>query len=328
MKRLMVLLCLLGIVFVHSIYIANCTAEEKIILRSSDVHGEGYPTVEAVKYMGDLLTKWTNGRMAIHVFPGGKLGGEKDTLEQTRLGYMDMTRVSLGPVGAYAPGLNAFNLPFVFRSVEHMHKVVDGEIGNSLLSELEQGGLIGLCFMDSGARSFYNNKRPIKTPEDMKGLKFRVMDNPLFVEMVVAYGGSAVRLPHTQIYNSIKSGAVDGAENNPPTFWTQKHYEVTDYYSMTEHLIVPEILVFSKKKWDTLSLTDQLLVRKASFECAKKERELWHIQEKDAMNKLKGIGFQIIEDVDKEPFIQATKPIRDKFGAKYTDLLKKIYDVK
>ncbi|MBU3952716.1 MAG: TRAP transporter substrate-binding protein [Proteobacteria bacterium] len=328
MKRYLVLLSLLGIFFAQCIGVANCAADEKIILKSTDVHGEGYPTVEAVKFMGDLLTKWTNGRISIEVYSGGKLGGESETLEQTRLGYMDMTRVSLGPIGAYAPGLNAFNLPFVFRSVEHMHKVVDGEIGTSLLFQLEKGDLVGLCYLDSGSRSFYNKQRPIKVPSDMKGLTFRVMDNPIFVEMVEALGGKAVKLPYTQIYDSIKSGAVDGAENNPPTFWTQKHYEVTDYFSMTEHLIVPEILVFSKKKWDTLSLTDRLLVRKASFECVRKERELWQIQEKDAINKLKGVGYKIIKDVNKQPFIQATQSLREKFGAEHAELLKKIDEVK
>lgn len=323
MKLYVCFLCLFGIFFVQSVDVVNCKAEEQIILKSSDVHGKGYPTVEAVKYMGELLTKWTNGRMAITVFPDGKLGGEKDTLEQVRQGYMEMTRVSLGPVGQYADGLNAFNLPYIFRSVEHMHNVVDGEIGTGLLLELAQGGLIGLCFMDSGARSFYNNQRQIHSPEDMKGLKFRVMNNPVFVEMVNAFGSSAVKIPFPEIYKAIQSGAVDGAENNPPTVFTQNHFEVTKYFTLTEHLIVPEILVFSKKIWDSLQEFDRILIRKAAVACSVKERELWQQKEQASLKVLKQHGF-IVENVDKAPFIEATKLIREKFGAKYADLLIKI----
>ena len=328
MKRYMVFLCLLGILFVQSIYVTNCAADEKIILKSSDLHGEGYPTVEAVRYMGELLKKWTNDRITIKVIPGGKLGGEKDMLEQTRQGYMEMTRVSIGPVGKYADGLNAFNLPFIFRSVEHMHNVVDGEIGNRLLLELEQSGLIGLCFMDSGARSFYNKKRQIHSPADMKGLKFRVMNNPIFVEMVNALGADAVSIPFPEVYRAIQSGAVDGAENNPPSVFTQKHFEVTKYFSLTEHLIVPEVLVFSKKKWDSLQKLDRELIRKAAVACSSKERELWQQKEQADLKALKQHDYIILENIDKVPFIQATKPVREKFGAKYTDLLKKISAVK
>lgn len=328
MKRNMCFLCVLGIFFVQCLYVSNCAAVEKIIFKSSDVHGEGYPTVEAVKHMGDILTKWTNGRIAINVFPGGKLGGEKDALEQVRQGYMEMTRVSLGPVGKYANGLNAFNLPYIFRSVEHMHHVVDGEIGVELLLDLEQGGLIGLCFMDSGARSFYNNQRQIHSPEDMKGLKFRVMNNPIFVEMVNALGADAVQIPFPEIYKAIQSGAVDGAENNLPTVFTQKHYEVTKYFSLTEHLIVPEILVFSKKIWDSLQELDRVLIRKAAVACSLKERELWKQKEQAGLKVLNQKGYIILENIDKVPFIEATKLIREKFGTKYTDLLKKISEVK
>ncbi len=278
--------------------------------------------------MGELLSNWTNGRITIKIFPNGKLGSEKDTLEQTRQGYIEMTRVSLGPVGKYAQGLNVFNLPFIFRSIEHMYNVVDGEIGTTLLLELEQAGLIGLCFMDSGARSFYNSKRPISSPEDMKGLKFRVMNNPIFIEMIQAFGAKAVSIPFSETYKAIQSGAVDGAENNSPTVFTQKHYEVTKYFSITEHLIVPEILVFSKIAWDYLPAVDKELIKKAAIECSIKERELWKKKERIDLENLKEQGFIILDDIDKEPFIAATQAIREKYGAGFKVIMNKIEKTK
>jgi tripartite ATP-independent transporter DctP family solute receptor len=303
-------------------------ADQTIVIKSSDVHGEDYPTVEAVRFMGELLSNWTNERITIQIYPDGKLGSEKDTLEQTRQGYIEMTRVSLGPVGKYAQGLNVFNLPFVFRSIKHMYNVVDGEIGTALLLELEQAGLIGLCFMDSGARSFYNSKRPISSPEDMKGLKFRVMNNPIFIEMIQAFGAKAVSIPFSETYKAIQSGAVDGAENNPPTVFTQKHYEVTKYFSITEHLIVPEILVFSKVAWDHLPAVDKELIKKAAIECSIKERELWQKKKLIDLKNLKEQGFTILDDIDKEPFIAATRAIREKYGAEFKGIMNKIEKTK
>ncbi|MFC1621337.1 TRAP transporter substrate-binding protein [Candidatus Omnitrophota bacterium] len=324
MKRLKLFVVLSVLALFIFSYITDSLASEALIFKSSDVHNDGYPTVEAVKHMGELLENWTNGRITVKVYPGGKLGGEREALEQVQLGYIHMTRVSLGPVGVYSEGLNAFNLPYIFRDTEHMHKVVDGDIGKGLLRGLEKGDLIGLCFMDSGSRSFYNKHHPIRTPEDMKGLRFRVMDNPIFVEMVKALGAEAVKIPFTEIYSAIKSDAVDGAENNAPTVFTQKHYEVTDYYSITEHLIVPEILVFSKKIWDVLTEADKILIRKASVLCVEKERELWQKKEEADLQQLVDEDFTIIRDIDKGPFIKATQSVREKFGGKYKDLLSRI----
>jgi tripartite ATP-independent transporter DctP family solute receptor len=306
------------------IHLSNCLADQNIVIKSSDVHGKNYPTVGAVRYMGELLSSWTNKRITIQIYPEGKLGSEKDTLEQTRQGYIEMTRVSLGPVGKYAKGLNVFNLPFIFRNIEHMHKVVDGEIGDTLLLELEQAGLIGLCYMDSGARSFYNSKKPIRSPDDMKGLKFRVMNNPIFIEMVQAFGAQAVSIPFSETYQAIKSGAVDGAENNSPTIFTQKHYEVTRYYSLTQHLIVPEVLVFSKIVWDSLSTQDQELIAKAATACSIRERELWQKKEQVDLAELNKHGFIILEEIDKKPFIAATNKIREKYGSEFSEVIKKI----
>ena len=292
-------------------------------IKSSDVHPMGYPTTDAIEYMGQLLSTWTGGRMNIKIFHSMQLGGEKEALEQVQLGALEMTRVSVGVVGPIVDEFNAFNLPYFFRSVDHMHNVVDGEIGTELLNRLEAGGLIGLGYMDAGSRSFYNNIRPIASIDDLQGLKVRVMQNPIFIDMVNAMGGNGLPIAFNELYTAIQTGVVDGAENNPPSYESGKHYEVAQYYTLTEHLMVPEIFVFSKKVWDTLSPLDQQLIRKASVLAVQKERELWAAREQVSLDKLKEQGIQVITEIDKQPFIDATEPVRMKFGEKYSDLIKK-----
>ena len=297
-------------------------------IKSSDVHPMGYPTTDALEYMGQLLNDWTSGRINIQIFHSMQLGGEKEALEQVQLGALEMTRVSVGVVGPIVDEFNAFNLPYFFRSVEHMHKVVDGEIGTELLNKLEAGGLIGLGYMDAGSRSFYNNVRPISSIDDLQGLKVRVMQNPIFIDMVNAMGGNGLPIAFNELYTAIQTGVVDGAENNPPSYESGKHFEVAQYYTLTEHLMVPEIFVFSKKVWDTLSPLDQQLIRKASVLAVEKERELWAAREQVSLNKLREQGIQVITDIDKQPFIEATDPVRMKFGEKYADLIKRAAAVK
>ena len=297
-------------------------------IKSSDVHPMGYPTTDAIEYMGQLLNSWTSGRMNIKIFHSMQLGGEKEALEQVQVGALEMTRVSVGVVGPIVDEFNAFNLPYFFRSVDHMHKVVDGEIGTELLNKLEAGGLIGLGYMDAGSRSFYNNVRPISSIDDLQGLKVRVMQNPIFIDMVNAMGGNGLPIAFNELYTAMQTGVVDGAENNPPSYESGKHYEVAQYYTLTEHLMVPEIFVFSKKVWDTLSPLDQQLIRKASVLAVVKERELWAEREQVSLNKLKEQGIEVITEVDKTPFIEATEAVRMKFGEKYADLIKRASAVK
>ena len=324
MKRLVAVLLAIGIVA----FGFSAMAADKLVIKSSDVHGDGYPTVEAIKYMGDLLDSWTSGRLTIQVYGALQLGGEKEALEQVQVGALEMTRVSVGVVGPIVDEFNAFNLPFVFRSSQHMYNVTDGEIGTDLLNKLEKGGLIGLGYMDAGSRSFYNKERPIEEPDDLKGLKIRVMQNPIFVEMVNSMGGNGTPVAFNELYTALQTGVVDGAENNPPTIIEHKHYEVTGYYSLTQHLMVPEIFVFSKKVWDKLSPMDQQLIRKASALCVLKERELWAAKEKKAFEELARVGMKVNKGLAKEPFIKATEPVRQKFGGKYSALIKKIQAVK
>ena len=310
----------------------SAVAQQKMVFKASDVHPEGYPTVAAVESLGKKLAAATNGRLTVAMYPAMQLGGEKEAIEQAQVGAIAFARVSVGALGPVVDDLNVFNLPYVFRNTAHMQKVIDGAIGQELLDKVTNGGkgLIGLCWMDAGARNFYDTKKPIKQLADLKGMKIRVMGNPMFVDMANSMGANGVPMGYDQVFTSLQTGVVDGAENNPPSFVFDNHYQVAKYYTIDEHLIVPEMLVFSKKIWDSLSKDDQALVVKFAKEAQQEERKLWNVYEKQAMEKAKAAGIQIIpvSADEKKAFQDAVKPVWDKYGPKYAAMIKRIQDVK
>jgi len=284
-------------------------AQQKLVLKATGVHPLGYPTVEAVVRMGKKLEAATNGRISIQMFPSMQLGGEKEMIEQAQIGALQIARISLGPMGSLVPELNAFNLPFVFRDPEHMKKVVTGPIGDEMLKKLSDhpsANLIGLCWMTGGTRNLYNSKKPVASMDDMKGMKIRVMGNPIFVDTLNAMGGNGVAMGYDQLINALQTGVVDGAENNEPSYNSGQHYRYAKYYSMTQHLIIPEILVFSKKTWLTLSKADQDLIMKAAKEAQAEQWALWGDMEKKSIADMKANGVQIVK-VDNAPMAAAVK---------------------
>ena len=304
-------------------------AQSKIVLKSSDVHPLGYPTVEAVVRMGNKLEAATNGRISIQMFPAMQLGGEKEMIEQAQVGALQMARISVGPVGTVVKELNVFNMPFVFRDEAHMRKVIDGEIGREMLDKISSNPatkLIGLCWMDAGSRNVYTS-RPIRKPDDLKGLKIRMMGNPIFVDTMNAMGGNGISMGFSELYSALQTGVVDGAENNPPTYMTHTHHQIAKYFSFTEHLIIPEILVFSRVVWEKLSKEDQDLIKKVAAEAQHEQRQLWDKMVEDSMAKLKEAGVTFVTDVDKKAFQEAVKPVYDKHGGEFADLLKRIQAV-
>src|SRR5881398_1798965 len=249
--------------------IGPTSAQSKLVLKATDVHPLGYPTVEAVLAMGKKLEAASAGRLRIQMYPSMQLGGEKEMIEQAQVGALAIARVSVGPMGPLVPELNVFNLPFMFRDSAHMEKVIDGPVGDEMLKKLSDhptAGLIGLCWMNGGARNVYNSKHPVKTVGDLKGLKIRMMGNPVFVDTMNSLGGNGVAMGYDQLVNALQTGVVDGAENNEPSYETGQHYRYAKYYSMTGHLMIPELLVFSKRTWTTLSADDQSLIMKTSRE--------------------------------------------------------------
>jgi len=305
-------------------------AQQKLALKASDVHPEGYPTVAAVESLGKKLETATNGRLSVQMFAAMQLGGEKEAIEQAQIGAIQFARVSVGTLGPVIDDLNVFNLPFLLRNTGHMQKVIDGDIGTGLLDKVtgnDKAGLIALCWMDAGARSIYTIKKSVRGIADLKGLKIRVIGNPMFVDMMNALGGNGVAMGYDQVFSALQTGVVDGAENNPPSYVFDNHYTVAKYFTLTQHLIVPEVLVFSRKTWDSLNKDDQALIKKLGREAQFEERDLWNKYEAAALEKAKAAGNEIIQVPDKKPFQDAVKPVWDKYGPKYEAMIKRIEDV-
>jgi tripartite ATP-independent transporter DctP family solute receptor len=305
-------------------------AQQKFVFKASDVHPEGYPTVTAVEEMGKELDKATNGRLSIQMYASMQLGGEKEAIEQAQIGAIALARVSVGTLGPVVNDLNVLNLPFLFRDTAHAQKVLDGSIGQELLDKVSNSpnaNIIGLCWMDAGARNIYDTKRPITDMADLKGLKVRVMGNPMFVDMMNALGGNGIAMGYDQVFTALQTGVVDGAENNPPSFVFDNHFQVAKYYTLTEHLIVPEMLVFSKPIWNKLSKDDQALVQKMGREAQMRERVLWNEYQDKALAKMKDAGIQVITIADKAPFQAAVKPVWDKYAPQFADVIKRIQAV-
>src|SRR4051812_21220924 len=304
-------------------------AQQKMVIKASDVHPLGYPTVEAIVRMGAKLEKATSGRLTLQMYPQMQLGGEKEMIEQAQVGALQIARISVGALGPVIDELNVFNMPFIFRDEAHMRKVIDGPIGNELLEKISSNPgtrLIALGWMDAGTRNVYSNK-PVTKPADLKGMKVRMMGNPIFVETMNAMGGNGVAMGFNELYSAMQTGVVDGAENNEPTVLAQNHYQVAKIYSLTGHLIIPETFVFSKASWDKLGSDDQALLRKFSREAQLEQRSLWDDKTAKATEELKAKGVQFVP-ADKQAFFKATQPVRDKYGAKYAGLLKQILDTK
>ena len=306
------------------------SAQSKATFKASDVQPAGYPTVAATESLGKKLEAATGGRLTVQMYPSAQLGGEKETIEQTQIGAVQMLRVSAGALGPIVDDINVVNMPFLFKNTAHAQKMMDGELGQQLLDKITanaNANLVALCWMDAGARSIYNTKKPIKVVEDLKGLKIRVIGNPIFIDMMNSLGGNGIAMGYDQVFSSLQTGVIDGAENNPPSYVFSNHYTAAKYYSLTEHLIIPEVLLFSKRAWTALSVDDQNLIKKFAREAQFEEREFWKKYEQQAMDKAKAAGCEIVEIADKAPFQAAVKPVWDKYGPKYQDMIKRIQTI-
>jgi tripartite ATP-independent transporter DctP family solute receptor len=281
-------------------------------LRSADTHNsDDYPTVVAVKRMSELLEQKSGGKHKIKVFNKQALGSEKETIDQVKIGALDFTRVNVGPMNGVCPLTQVPTMPFLFSSVQHMRKVLDGPVGDEILKSCESAGFVGLAFYDSGARSIYA-KKPIRTVADAKGLKIRVQQSDLWVALVSAMGANATPMPYGEVYTGLKTGLIDAAENNIPSFDTAKHVEAVKVYSKTEHSMAPEILVMSKIVWDKLPPAEQAWIRAAAKESVAFQRQKWDEQEAKSLANVKAQGAEIVE-VDKTSFQAVMGPVYEKF---------------
>ena len=280
--------------------------------RVADTQTADYPTVQALKFMAQIVEERSGGRHRLHVFHSRQLGEEKETIEQTRIGAIDLNRTNVAPLGSLVPVANVLSLPFLFRSFEHLHNVLDQGVGQEILAQFQRHGFVGLTFYDSGARSMYNSVRPVRSLADMKGLRIRVQQSSLMSDMIKALGAEPVELPYGQVSTGLSTRLIDGAENNWPSYVTTGHYRLAPYYTLTEHTMSPEVLVMSLPAWESLSDEDKAIFVEAAVSSNAFMRSLWTGLEQQSREQARAAGNIIIADFDRKPFEDAMTVIYDK----------------
>ncbi len=285
-----------------------------------NIHVPDYPNTVAMDKFAELLDKNSDGRITLKMFHGGVLGSQPDAIEQLRIGAIEIGNFNLGPIGPVAPEANVVSLPFIFKNQDHMHRAMDGAPGEQISAGMEKIGIVALAWYDSGARSFYNTKKPINKPEDVAGMKVRVMNNDLYSGMISAMGGNPSPMAFSEVYQSLKTGVVDGAENNWPSYESTGHFEVAGFYSMSEHLIIPECVCINADVYNGLSDADKEIVRNAARESSVLQRELWAKRAEASRDKVIKAGVKFNDIADKQAFQDAMKPVYAKFLEANPDL--------
>ena len=301
----------LGLVLL--IVISACeTANETRVIKLAHGLDVNHSVHKAMLKMGEDLEKLSGGKMSIKIYPNQQLGSERERLELLQIGSLDMTKVSVGVLENFAPDMKVFGIPFLFRDKQHSFSVLDGPIGKKLLKEGEKFWLKGLCYYDAGSRSFYTKDKQVTTPDDLKGLKIRVMESATAMDMVRSLGGAPTPISWGELYTSLQQGVVDGAENNPPSFYLSRHYEVCKYYTINEHTMLPDALLVSTHLWGRLSEQEQQWLQEAANNSVAYQRELWAISEREALEEVEKAGVEVIYP-DKAPFEEAVQGIYDQY---------------
>lgn len=302
---------LLSILFIGSLI--NCTQITNTrTLKLAHGLDMNHSVHKAMVFMGEELEKRSGGKMTLEIYPNQQLGTERQCLELLQIGSLDMTKVSSGTMENFAPKMKVLGLPFLFRDRAHSFKVLDGEIGKKLLVDGEKYWLKGLGYYDAGSRSFYTKDKPVNTPKDLEGLKIRVMESVTAMEMVSSLGGSPTPISWGELYTSLQQGVVDGAENNPPSFYLSRHYEVCKFYSLDEHTVLPDVLIAGTNLWERLSAQERIWLQEAATESVKEQRKLWAISEAEALREVEKAGVTIIRP-DKTLFSDKVGSIYDQY---------------
>ena len=283
--------------------------------RAWNIHVEGYPNTVALDTFATLLDEKTDGEIKLQNFHGGTLGSQPDAVEQVRLGGLQVGNFNLGPIGPIVAEANVVSLPFVFKDVDHMFRVLNGEAGEQIAAGMADKGLLPLSWFDAGARSFYNGSRPINSPDDVVGLKVRVMNNELFTGMINEMGGNGTPMAFAEVYQSLKTGVVDGAENNWPSYESTGHFEVAGFYSLSQHLIIPECICINTDTFNALSPELQAAVKEAAQEASLQQRELWTAREAASRKAVEAAGVIVNDVADKAPFQAAMGPVYEGYFA-------------
>mgnify|MGYP001801871381 CR=1 FL=1 len=277
--------------------------------RGWNIHVDGYPNTVAMDKFAELVAEKTGGEITLQMFHGGTLGSQPDAVEQVRLGGLEIGNFNLGPIGPIVPAANVVSLPFIFKDVPHMFRVLDSEGGAAIAAGMAEKGLLPLAWYDAGARSFYNGEKAINTPDDVVGMKVRVMNNDLFTGMINEMGGNASPMAFAEVYQALKTGVVDGAENNWPSYESTGHFEVAGFYSLSQHLIIPECICINADTFAGLSTDMQAAVTEAAQESALLQRDLWAAREAASREAVEAAGVVVNEVADKAPFQAAMGPV-------------------
>lgn len=301
---------------------------DTIVLRLAETHAADYPTTKGDMEFARLVEERTSGRIKVEVYPGSQLGEEKAVIEQVQFGAIDFTRVSIAPLTEFVDKLNILQLPYIYRSSEHMWNVLNGDVGEEMLESIEEADFVGLCYYDPGARNFYNNKKEVKTVADLKGMKIRVMESKMMMDLINYLGGSPTPMAFGEVYSALQTGVIDGAENNFPSYDSTSHYEVAKYYTLDGHTRVPEILIGSKMVWDKLSKEDQEIIRQAAKDSVALQRRLWAEKEKESEEKVRAAGCTITELTPEafQGFQDAVSPLYEEYS-EYSDIIQRIKDI-
>ncbi|MEM7737422.1 MAG: TRAP transporter substrate-binding protein [Deinococcota bacterium] len=301
---------------------------QDIVLRAADNQPEDYPTTQGLFFMADYLNQRSGGRIQMEVFPGGQLGDERSVIEQVQLGVIDITRTSTSPVGEFYAPIGVFSLPYIFRNEAHFWKVLQGPIGRELLDGLADSDLVGLAYYDSGSRNFYTTEVPIRSVADLEGLRIRTQQSQIVLDMMEALGAEPVPMAFAEVYSSLQTGVIDGAENNFPSYGPSgvRHYEVAPFFTLDGHARVPEVVLISSIVWDGLSTEDQTLIREAAQASVAVQAALWDALSDASRTAVVEAGSEIIM-VDTQEFQDAMGPLYEQYGAAYGDLLERILAV-
>lgn len=296
------------------------------VLTYAENQAEDYPTTQGAYRFAELVKEKTGGKIEILVNAGGTLGDEKLVIEQMQFGGVDFARVSVSPLSGFVPKLNVLQMPYLYTGADHMWKVLEGEIGDDFLDSFDGSGLVALSWYDAGARSFYNPVKPIRRPEDLKGMRIRVQESEMMVRMIELLGGTAVPTPYDEVYSALQTGKIDGAENNWPSYESANHYEVAKYFTVDEHTRVPELQIVSEATWKKLTPEYQQIIRECAQESARYERKLWKERSEDSARKVQNAGCEVttLTPEEKQRFQEAVTPIYSEFCGDYVDIIDEI----
>ena len=312
--------------FLLPLVFAACGDSTHRVTRFKLSHGLDivHPVHKAMEFMSRRLRELSGGRMTIDIYPSEQLGSERESIEMVQLGSIDITKTSAAVLESFEPSYSVYSLPYLFRSEEHAWKAFLGPVGKEILLSGSKVGLRGLCYYDSGSRSFYTKDKPVKTPDDLVGLKIRVQKSYMAVKTIQILGGSPTPIDWGELYTALQQGVVDGAENNPPSFYTSHHYEVCPYYYLDEHTTIPDVLLMSQVVWDRMSPEQQQMVQLAADESMQYQRKIWGEMVQASLDSVRASGVEIGYP-DKEPFMKKVQPLYDEFeGTKVAELAARI----